>query len=1287
MGLFMLFGVIGYGQGTLTINNEVTIEGGDLTFNVTYTGAIVVGGFTVTPSFVDVTALGGVFPFVDPTDYENVISDLAFDGTSPQTLPFTLRTNDDVISELQETFNVTLSASDGTVDDTATATGTINDNDTVAFTTTASNGLESVSSADLEVSLNGLNSSDVTVNYTVTGTATGGGTDYTLANGVLTIIAGNLTNDITIASIVDDLIDEPNETVVVTLSGPTNANLGTNTVHTYTITDNDPTPTVAFTTTASSGLESVSSADLEVSLSGLSGSNVTVNYTVTGTATGGGTDYTLANGVLTITSGNLTGDITIASIVDDLIAESPDETVVVTLSGPTNATLGTNTQHTYTITDNDGTPTVAFTTTASNGLESVSSADLEVSLSGLSGSNVTVNYTVTGTATGGGTDYTLANGVLTITSGNLTGDITIASIVDDLIDEPNETVVVTLSGPTNATLGTNTQHTYTITDNDGTPTVAFTTTASNGLESVSSADLEVSLSGLSGSNVTVNYTVTGTATGGGTDYTLANGVLTITSGNLTGDITIASIVDDLIAESPDETVVVTLSGPTNATLGTNTQHTYTITDNDGTPTVAFTTTASNGLESVSSADLEVSLSGLSGSDVTVNYAVTGTATGGGTDYTLANGQLTITSGNLTGDITIASIVDDVIAESPDETVVVTLSGPTNATLGTNTEHTYTITDNDGTPTVAFTTTASNGLESVSSADLEVSLSGLSGSDVTVNYAVTGTATGGGVDYTLANGQLTITSGNLTGDITIASIVDDLIAESPDETVVVTLSGPTNANLGTNTVHTYTINDNDGTPTVAFTTTASNGLESVSSADLEVSLNGLSGSDVTVNYAVTGTATGGGVDYTLANGQLTITSGNLTGDITIASIVDDVIAESPDETVVVTLSGPTNANLGTNTVHTYTINDNDGTPTVAFTTTASNGLESVSSADLEVSLNGLSGSDVTVNYAVTGTATGGGVDYTLANGQLTITSGNLTGDITIASIVDDVIAESPDETVVVTLSGPTNATLGTNTQHTYTITDNDGTPTVAFTTTASNGLESVSSADLEVSLSGLSGSNVTVNYTVTGTATGGGTDYTLANGVLTIIAGNLTNDITIASIVDDLIDEPNETVVVTLSGPTNATLGTNTVHTYTITDNDGTPTVAFTTTASNGLESVSSADLEVSLSGLSGSNVTVNYTVTGTATGGGTDYTLANGVLTITSGNLTGDITISSIVDDLIAESPDETVVVTLSGPTNATLGTNTQHTYTINDNESAGINITPTTGLTTTEAGKRLPLQ
>ena len=110
-------------------------------------------------------------------------------------------------------------------------------------------------------------------------------------------------------------------------------------------------------------------------------------------------------------------------------------------------------------------------------------------LSAASSQNITVDYAVTGTATGSGTDYTLANDTLTISAGNTIGTITIGSIADDSLDEANETVIITLSNPSNATLGSNSVHTYTITDNENTPTIDFLNISSSGAESVASLSL------------------------------------------------------------------------------------------------------------------------------------------------------------------------------------------------------------------------------------------------------------------------------------------------------------------------------------------------------------------------------------------------------------------------------------------------------------------------------------------------------------------------------------------------------------------------------------------------------------------------------------------------------------------------------------------------------------------------------------------------------------------------------------------------------------------------------
>ena len=124
------------------------------------------------------------------------------------------------------------------------------------------------------------------------------------------------------------------------------------------------------------------------------------------------------------------------------------------------------------------------------------------------------------------------------------------------------------------------------------------------------------------------------------------------------------------------------------------------------------------------------------------------------------------------------------------------------------------------------------------------------------------------------------------------------------------------------------------------------------------------------------------------------------------------------------------------------------------------------------------------------------------------------------------------------------------------------------------MKAVTPVDIEVSLSTASGRDVTADYAVTGgTATGG--DYTLAAGTVTILAGATTANVSLA-VTNDTTYEANETVEITLSNPTNATLGANTLYTYTIQDNDTAPTIAFTGTNSAGAEDASPVSIEVSL---------------------------------------------------------------------------------------------------------------
>ena len=170
--------------------------------------------------------------------------------------------------------------------------------------------------------------------------------------------------------------------------------------------------------------------------------------------------------------------------------------------------------------------------------------------------------------------------------------------------------------------------------------------------------------------------------------------------------------------------------------------------------------------------------------------------------------------------------------------------------------------------------------------------------------------------------------------------------------------------------------------------------------------------------------------------------------------------------------------------------------------------------------------------------------------MTFAAGETAKTLTV-SVTGDGTSE-PDETVVVTLSSPANAVLGTA-GGTGTITDDDGEPSLSIDSpSVGEGDSGSASLEFTVSLSAASGQQVTVDYADAGTGTAtSGTDYTaLASGTLTFAAGETAKTLTV-SVTGDGTSEPDETVVVTLSGPANAVLGTAS-GTGTITDDDATP---------------------------------------------------------------------------------------------------------------------------------------
>jgi hypothetical protein len=139
------------------------------------------------------------------------------------------------------------------------------------------------------------------------------------------------------------------------------------------------------------------------------------------------------------------------------------------------------------------------------GLTTSQNAPYTVTLSQASSQTISVNYaTSNGTATAG-LDYTTTNGTLTFNPG-VTSQVINIPILNDSLNEADETFTLALSSPTNAALGTQTAATTTITD---TLTAAVTTTLAANVE---------------------NLTLTGAAAINGTGNA-GNNVITGNSGN------------------------------------------------------------------------------------------------------------------------------------------------------------------------------------------------------------------------------------------------------------------------------------------------------------------------------------------------------------------------------------------------------------------------------------------------------------------------------------------------------------------------------------------------------------------------------------------------------------------------------------------------------------------------------------------------------------------------------------------------------------------------------------
>ena len=1153
----------------------------------------------------------------------------------------TVTPTDDPWFELDETITITFgSPSNATISGNDTATVTLTDDDPFPSVTLDSAG-ESVAEAGgvrtIGLTLSSPSDSDVVIPLLLAGTASEN-LDYTIGGATAVIAARSLTGTVTV-TILEDAIDEPTETVEVTLDTPVGADLGATTLHTITILDDDPLPAVQFSTPTAIVSEGNTTVSLALALDSASSQTISVPFTLSGTATET-LDYTIPASPIIFAPGETIVFVDV-TIIDDLFAEG-DEIFQVTLGTPTLATLGIETVFTGTISDDESTATVTFSTAASTIDEAGGSVVATIGLSIVSLVDLTFPLVLSGTATET-VDHIVSPNPVVITAGSLSGTVAIL-VTDDLLDELDETVVLTIDPPLGTVHGAIPAHTVTITDNDLEPSVDFSVATSSVAEGGGSALVQVLLSAPSGLQITVPTIASGTA-GIPADATYAPDPLVIPAGAVTAFFTV-TVAADLLHEL-DETLTITLDTPTAATLGASSVHTLTITDDDAEPSVAFTLATSSALESAGTTPIQVSLNAASGLPVTVNLATSGTATAG-VDYTSPAASLVIPAGATSATISLA-ILQDLLDEET-ETVILTATSATGASVGTPALHELSIIDDDNEPAVGFATANVSLIEDNGTATIDVVLSSVTGRDVTVNYSIAGTATPG-TDFTTPASPVTILAGT-TSTVISVPVNPDLLDE-PDETVLFTITSVVNAVSGGISASTLTITDDDDAPSVSFDLATQSINEGAAATDVVVSLSGASGRSITVPFTVSGTATIGS-DATVSVSPVSFAPGETSATITLTPL-QDLLAENA-ETVTLTLGAPTNAIPGSIGAHTATILDDDSAPTITLDVVQASIAEGGGSFTLGATLSSPSGLAITATVAATGTALAT-VDFTQSGNTFSIPAEATTASITV-TILDDAIFEG-DETITLTLDTATGATIGVPAARTVTILDDEPTPTVTFATASSFASEGAGTATIALTLSGESASAVSVPVALSGSATLT-TDYSAAPIPVIFPAGQTSATVTI-TIVSDAVNEIDETVVLDLGSPTGAGLGAIATHTFTISDNDGVPTVEFDVPTASLDESGGSLSVLVALSSPSALDVTIPYTLGGSVSAG--DHSTTVSPLVITAGNTQGTITIL-LTDDAIHEG-NETLQLTLGLPTNATTGAVSQFTLTILDNDAA----------------------
>lgn len=327
------------------------------------------------------------------------------------------------------------------------------------------------------------------------------------------------------------------------------------------------------------------------------------------------------------------------------------------------------------------------------------------------------------------------------------------------------------------------------------------------------------------------------------------------------------------------------------------------------------------------------------------------------------------------------------------------------------------------------------------------------------------------------------------------------------------------------------------------------------------------------------------------------------------------------------------------------------------------------ATFTISRTGSTATPLTVAWAPAGTARLG-ADYSLAAPwSVTIPAGAASASLTLKP-VDDALAEG-DEAVVLKLAGSPSYRIDVSgASATTTISDDEpaGLPVATIEATdASSSETGPDNGAFTISVDPAPASDLTVLYSVSGTATNG-EDYQALTGRVVIPAGSFSAPIPIVVQTDERL-EPAESVILTLEASSSYEIGADRTAGVRLVEKDWQstlPKVSVSATDPSASEpgggSGASGAFTVSRTGSTSGSLLVDL-LTGGSAKGGSDYANVSSTVLFGSGVSRLNV-IVEVRDDALVEGP-ETVTLGV-GPDSILVGSYAGSTVTIADDEPWG---------------------